>query len=88
MNKSIYSKQSDFLRTTLIQIRKDAGLTQRQLAERLGREHGLVGRLELGERRLDIVELFWLCKACDATPHAVAKALFKQFDDMLTGTEK
>ena len=37
-------------------MRKTADVTQRQLAQKLGREHNMVGRLELGERRLDVVE--------------------------------
>ena len=58
MNKTIYSKFSECLRAVLVQLRHDTGLTQRELATRLEREHGLVGRLELGERRLDLIELF------------------------------
>ena len=33
-------------------------MTQRNFAEALGREHGMVARIELGERRVDIIEIF------------------------------
>lgn len=62
----------------LFALRTKAGLTQRQLAERLHRERSLVGRLELGERRLDVVEFFWLCRACGADPVKEAAALMRQ----------
>ncbi len=64
MEKSTFSPLYDALRKRLVSMRKAAGLTQRQLAERLGRERSFVARVELGERRLDVVEFFWFCRAC------------------------
>ena len=87
MNKTIYSKQSECLRSTLVRLRQEAGLTQRDLAARLNREHGLVGRLELGERRLDLIEFFWLCKACDSNPEKVTRELLRQFEKIQTDEE-
>lgn len=46
------------------------GLTQRDLAERLGREQSFVGRVETGQRRIDLVELVWIARACGADPRA------------------
>ena len=37
--------------------REDAGLTQAQVAKRLGRTQAWVSKCELGERRVDFVEL-------------------------------
>ena len=79
MNKSIYSRQSESLRKTLVALREGAGLTQRQLAEKLEREHSLIGRLELGERRLDVVEFYQICKACGVNPEAAARSLMRKF---------
>jgi len=49
-------------------MRKEAGLTQRELATRFKREQSFVWRIETGERRLDLVEFFWVCRAmgCNA----------------------
>jgi transcriptional regulator with XRE-family HTH domain len=44
-------------------MRKGAGLTQAQLAERLGVHQSFIVKCELGERRLDIVELRAFCAA-------------------------
>lgn len=50
------SDERDFLRR-LRQARRDAGLTQVVVAERLGRSQSFVTKAETGERRLDVVEL-------------------------------
>jgi len=43
--------------------RENAGLTQYDLAQRLGRSQSYVGKCELGERRLDLVQLRDFCLA-------------------------
>lgn len=43
-------------------------MTQRQLAQRLGRPPSLVANLEMGERRLDVVELVRLAAALECDP--------------------
>jgi hypothetical protein len=50
------------------------------LAAKLERERSLVGRLELGERRLDMVEFYWLCRACDANPVTESASLMRQLE--------
>ena len=42
---------------SVVAMRKQAGLSQRQLAEALGREQNLVARIETGQRRVDIIEI-------------------------------
>jgi transcriptional regulator with XRE-family HTH domain len=41
----------------LVIARRDRGLTQLQVARRLGKTHTYVSKCELGERRVDFVEL-------------------------------
>jgi transcriptional regulator with XRE-family HTH domain len=62
MRKSTHTPHFEALRARLAELRKEAGLTQRQLAEKLGREHSFVWRVEKGERRLDLVEFYWVCR--------------------------
>jgi transcriptional regulator with XRE-family HTH domain len=45
--------------------RKELGLTQRQLAEKLQVVHSLIGKVEKGERRLDFIECIAYCNALD-----------------------
>jgi transcriptional regulator with XRE-family HTH domain len=63
MKKSIHSDEYSCVLKKLIEMRETAGLTQRALAEKLGREYSFVWRIEHGERRLDVVEFFWVCEA-------------------------
>ena len=50
------SDEQNFLKR-LRQARKDAGLTQVEVAQRLGKTQSFVTKAERGERRLDVVEL-------------------------------
>jgi transcriptional regulator with XRE-family HTH domain len=79
MIKTIHSQQGEHVREVLVKLREKAGLTQRQLARKLRREHSLISRLELGERRVDVVEFFWICQACGADPARTASTLMRQF---------
>jgi transcriptional regulator with XRE-family HTH domain len=54
-------------------------MTQRDLAAALGREHGMVARIELGERRVDLVEAYELFKALKVDPIRETAALMKRF---------
>jgi transcriptional regulator with XRE-family HTH domain len=48
--------EQDFLKR-LRQARRDAGLTQVEVAKRLGRSQSFITKAENGERRLDVIEL-------------------------------
>lgn len=63
MEKTIYTKEYITFLKCLIQARKDAGLTQVQMAEKMGETQSFVSKCERGERRIDIVELRIFCKA-------------------------
>ena len=52
--------------------REDAGLTQRQLAERLGKPHSYVHKSEIADRRIDPLVFIAWCRACERDPkHAL-----------------
>lgn len=61
---TLHSPDYSRVRTELISMRKRAGLTQRDLAAKLRQPHQWVGRSELGERRLDVLETMAWCHAC------------------------
>lgn len=52
-----YQKAYKEFTKRLVAARKNAGLTQVQVARRLGKSHTYVSKCELGERRVDFVEL-------------------------------
>lgn len=68
MKKSIYSPEMIAVRSWLRSERLNAGLTMRELANRLDRPHSFVQRIEEGDRRLDVVEFVWYCQALGVDP--------------------
>lgn len=63
MEKSIYSREYSLFLEQLRKAREDKGLTQTELAERLGQTQSFVSKVERGERRIDIVELRSFCRS-------------------------
>jgi transcriptional regulator with XRE-family HTH domain len=61
MRKSSTSNEYKVITSALRQMRKEAGLTQRQLAEKLNRPQSMIWRMETGERRIDLLEFLWIC---------------------------
>lgn len=51
------------LQALIRRIRTDAGVTQAELASRLGVPQSVVSKFESGERRLDVLELRQVCRA-------------------------
>jgi len=64
MQKSVHTREYKALRAELRAIRERAGLSQRDLAAKLGVPHSWVAKVEAGERRIDVVELDWFAAAC------------------------
>jgi len=60
-DKTYQKAYKNFL-ARLIEARKQAGLTQVDVAKRLGKAHSFISKCELGERRVDFVELQQLAK--------------------------
>lgn len=63
MAKTIRSSGHEALCDALIAARNAAGLTQKQLADRLHQHQSFVARVESGERRIDVVEMIVLARA-------------------------
>lgn len=59
----------------LAAVRQDHGLTQKSLAERLGRPPSYVAKLELAERRLDVVDLVEVAQALSIEPKMLLSLL-------------
>ncbi len=58
----IYSEEYVEFRRRLIQARKDAGMTQVQVAKAIGKPQPFISKIEQGERRVDVVELAKLAR--------------------------
>jgi transcriptional regulator with XRE-family HTH domain len=64
MEKGALQPDRVVLRKLLREVRKEAGLRQVGLAERLGRAQSFVSDIEKGQRRVDVLELREICAAC------------------------
>lgn len=68
MVRAFGSPRHDALVRFLRQSRKDAGLTQVQVAKRLGRYQSFVTDYERGKKRIDVIELVAICDAIGIEP--------------------
>lgn len=68
---SVHHSRYAKLRSVLRDVRKAAGLTQVQLAERLHMEQSNLSKIERGERYLDTLLFIDYCRACGAAPAEV-----------------
>ncbi len=75
MARSSSAALSEKLRSVLVEARDKAGLTQRELAERLDRPQSFVSKYERGERRLDVVEFLEVVQAVGLDPSKVIASL-------------
>lgn len=82
MKKSVHGKLSKIFCDRIRSLREAADMTQRDLAKALGREHGMVARIELGERRVDLVEAFELFKALGTEPAKEVARLMEEFEGL------
>lgn len=57
MVKSIHTKEYAYFIEQLRKARVDAGLTQVQVAKKLGRPQSHISNVESGQQRVDVVEL-------------------------------
>jgi ribosome-binding protein aMBF1 (putative translation factor) len=56
------------LRHFLLEWRENAGMTQRDLGKKLKKPHTYVHKCEVGDRRIDPLELIAWCRACGISP--------------------
>lgn len=78
MRKTGYDDAYNELREVLITARREAGVSQEKLAAQLGRAQTFVSKIELGERRLDLIELLVWAEALGVDAREVVERLQKK----------
>ena len=71
LRKTLRGRGHQALIGMLVAAREKAGMTQRGLAARLHRPHSFVGRMEAGERRIDVIEFIEIARAVGADPREI-----------------
>jgi transcriptional regulator with XRE-family HTH domain len=59
----------------LINSRRQGGLTQSELAQRLKKPQSYVSKYETGERRIDLIEFLEISEALDVKPTTILRRL-------------
>ncbi len=75
IRKSVHSPEQAAFGELMVSARKKAGLTQHQLARRLGKPQSFVAKYEGGERRIDVVEFIAIARAIGADPIRLMRTL-------------
>lgn len=79
MPRSIYHPNYQALRAAMIAARKTAGLTQIQMAEKLGVGQSYVSKIERGESYVDVMTFVDWCQACHQSPGKSLDQLMETF---------
>ena len=68
MPKTVFTGAHKILVDTLIDARKEAGLTQTELGERLGKNQKFISLIESSQRRVDALEFYAISNAIGVDP--------------------
>ncbi|MGJ4993744.1 helix-turn-helix domain-containing protein [Bradyrhizobium sp. HKCCYLS3077] len=75
MSQTLQSPRHEALRAFIVEKRKKAGLTQAEVAAKLGRYQSFIANVESGQRRIDVVELIDIANAIGFDPREAIKRL-------------
>lgn len=78
MTHPIHDSRYQRIATLLAELRKQRGLLQQDVADRLDRPQAFVSKVESGVRRVDLVELLDFLRALDADPHEFINQILAQ----------
>lgn len=77
MVKSLHTPAYAAFRRSMADARERQGLTQAELATRLGKPQSFVSKYESGERRLDVVEFVSVCEALGVEATALFQSVLR-----------
>ena len=80
VSRTIHCEAYQELIARLVEARRDAGLTQQALAERLGRPQSYVAKVEGCERRLDVIEFLAMAQEIGVDPIPMVQEARARFD--------
>ena len=75
--KALRSPRHRALCAAMVAARKAAGLSQHELAVRLKTSQTVIARIEIGERRIDVIEFIDLARTLRIDPREVLAQLMR-----------
>jgi len=78
----VFSDEYRALISVLVDARKRAGVTQRGLAGALGKASSHVQRIEGGQRRVDVLELYQIAKLLQVEPAQLFGEMAARLDEL------
>lgn len=78
----VFSDEYQQLRETLVEARQLAGISQRDLAGRLGKSHSHVARIECGQRRVDTLEFYRIARSIGVEPARLFEKVIGKLADL------
>lgn len=79
--KSVFTDAYAAFLDVLVAARKEARVTQVELAARLGRPQPFVSYIESGERRVDVIEFYAISRALGHDPSALFARVVSQLPE-------
>jgi transcriptional regulator with XRE-family HTH domain len=77
LTKTVHSEGQAAFRELMTRARKAAGLTQQELATKLGKPQSFVAKYEAGERRIDVIEFIAISREISVDSAGLLKKLIK-----------
>lgn len=75
MPSSLYSDEYVAFVDALVEVRRELGVTQDELAARMGKPQSFVSKSERRQRRIDVVEFIAIAEALGQDPSALLRRL-------------
>ena len=75
LRSPIFSEARIVFRRLLVSKRQSLNLSQKRLADKLGVHHSMIGKIEIGDRRLEVLEFINYCQALEINPCEVLKQI-------------
>lgn len=76
MPRSVFTTAYEQFIRKLIELRRERGLSQAELAARLGKPQQFVSVVERRVRRLDVIELYAVLRALEVDPEEFVRAVY------------
>jgi transcriptional regulator with XRE-family HTH domain len=78
LKKHLRTRRHRALCQVLAKAREAAGLTQRELAAKIGRSDSFIWKIEAGERRVEVLEFMDIAEAVGVGPAELMRRLVRE----------